>query len=191
MSVIVHVASSLRSEGTGFRGNQPWNHTASYRFGLEFCILSHAHPRIVSSRAMATGPTWSGSERRSSLTRHVRHSQGVLQPLCRCTLSSANDAVALWLRYSAAATWTGLGETGLTLPIPGRAAAAPCCLCSPSGVALHAVVADGGYMERWIMAERGQVPAAGMDLEAGNLVVLHEVAASMAVVGEITGLTRA
>jgi hypothetical protein len=131
-------------------------------------------PRIVSSRAMATGPTWSGSGRRSSLTRHVRHSQGVLQPLCRCTLSSANDAVALRLRYSAAATWTGLGETGLALPIPGRAAAAPCCLCSPSGVALHAVVADGGYTERWIMAEHGQVPAAGMVLEAGNLGVLHD-----------------
>jgi hypothetical protein len=58
-------------------------------------------------------------------------------------------------------------------------------------VALRAVVADGGYTEGWIEAERGEVPAAGKVLEAGDLCTLHELGASIAVVGEITDLTRA
>jgi hypothetical protein len=57
-------------------------------------------------------------------------------------------------------------------------------------VALRAVVADGGYTEGWIKAERGEVPATGMVLEAGDLCTLHELGASVAVVGEITYLTR-
>jgi hypothetical protein len=58
-------------------------------------------------------------------------------------------------------------------------------------VALRAVVADSGYMERWNMAERGHVPAAGRVIQAGNLGVLHELGASMVVVSEIADLTRA
>jgi hypothetical protein len=41
-------------------------------------------------------------------------------------------------------------------------------------------------MERWLLAELGQVHAAGMVLESGDLGVKHAVAASMVVVGAIT-----
>jgi hypothetical protein len=72
-----------------------------------------------------------------------------------------------------------LRETGLILPVPidtpqvaiDALAASVLHLAVSSRRpkwSLRAVVAGGGYMERWIMAERGQVPAARMVFEASD-----------------------